>query len=159
LFHAAGELLRVGVFEFGEADKLDPLAGFAFGRAAGSTGHEGAEHDVLFDGLPGEEGVGLEDHAAIRAGAGDGLAIDANIAGSRCFQAGEYAGEGGFAAAGGADDAHELAFVDGERDVGKSGDRAASGLEGFGEASDFEGDGTLAEAIETGGDLRGLILV
>ena len=28
LFHAAGELLGVGGFEFGEADEFDPLAGF-----------------------------------------------------------------------------------------------------------------------------------
>ena len=113
----------------------------------------------MFDGLPREEGVGLEDHAAIGAGAGDGLAVNSDVAGGGGFETGENACEGGFAAAGGADDAHELAFVDGEGDVGKGGDGAAGGFEGFGEAGDFEGDGALAEALETGGDFGALVEV
>jgi len=59
----------------------------------------------------------LKHHAAIRAGAFDGDAVEFDRTGGRRFQAGEHANEGRFAAAGLAENADELAAMDFEIDV------------------------------------------
>ena len=121
LLHAAGELVGVGLFEAFEADHFyvirDAFVSF------GAREFEEAEADVALHGEPGEDAALLEDEDAASVGAGDGFVVDADGSAGGGEEAGHGVEEGRFAAAGGADEADELAVVDGEVDVGE--DRGA----------------------------------
>ena len=86
--------------------------------------HLETELDVLPHRLPGEERVLLKDHAAICAGLGDHLAIDADAPGGRLQETRKGVEERGLAAARGADDRHELAWRDIDGDVADGEGRA-----------------------------------
>ena len=64
----------------------------------------------------------LEHHAAIQAGAFDFAPVHEHIAVGSLIQSGQHVEDGGLAAAGVADNADELAFVETEVDVFKHGD-------------------------------------
>ena len=75
------------------------------------------ERDVVDDGAPGERGLLLEDHADRWVRPAHALARDLDRALVAVEQPADDVEQGRFAAAGGADDAHELAGRDRERDV------------------------------------------
>ena len=75
-----------------------------------------SEGDVVGDGEPGKERVGLEHHAAIGARAGDGLAVEQHAARGGAVEAGNDAQQRRLAAAGGAEDGDEIVVGDAERD-------------------------------------------
>src|SRR6185503_5330939 len=89
------------------------------------------EHHVLFHGAPGEERVALEDHAAVRAGTGDLMAVDENFAARRLIETGVDADERGFSAAGWTENAEEFATVEIEGNVFERNVGAAVGAEIF----------------------------
>src|SRR4029450_6695041 len=66
---------------------------------------------------PGQQGMALEDHGAVEAGAVDLPVGDDDGAVARLGEAGQHLEDGGLAAAGMADQADELAAVDAEPDV------------------------------------------
>lgn len=117
LLLAAGKL---GGFALGVLVHLDE--GECFGGAlsafgAGEFALAQAELDVLEDGHVGPERVGLEDHAdaAFFGGESGDVAVgevDGALGG--LGEAGEHSEDGGFAAAGWAEEEEELAGVDGE---------------------------------------------
>ena len=90
--------------------------------------HLQPELDVLAHRLPGKQRVLLEHHAAIGAGARDGLAIHPHPPAARRTEARDGVQQRGFAAARGADDGNELARPDRERDVGHRFDHVPVGL-------------------------------
>ena len=82
--------------------------------------HAQAELDVLRHGLVREQGVRLEHHAepaVARLEVVGHLSIDADLAGGGVLEAGDHAQRRGLAAAGGADEHHELAVLDRARQV------------------------------------------
>jgi len=133
---AAGELVGEAVAEAGEADGfeelIDAFGDFLFGRAVFAADFE-AEGDVFEDVEVAEEGVVLEDEAdAALAGRGVGdvfaVEVDAAVAVSvGVFEAGHDAEEGGFAAAGRAEEGDERAGGDLDLEVFE-GDVAAKGF-------------------------------
>ena len=100
--------------------------------------HLQREAHILGHGHMRVERVGLEHHGDAAIGGGDRvhrLAADQQFAGGDLLQPGDHAQQGGLAAAGRADENHQLAVLDGERDV-------ADGLhlaEGFGDVLQFDG--------------------
>ena len=87
----------------------------------------------------------LEDHGAIGAGAVDGFAVESGGAGVGADHSGGDVEEGGFAAAGRADDDDEFAGGDVEGDVVESGDV------GFAEAFVDVAEGEAAGGVVGGG--------
>ena len=128
LLLAAGEGAGHGVEFVEEADAVEEGAGAGFGLLGGEFQDlDGGEGDVFEDAEVGEEVEALEDHAEIAAdlaegggaGVGRGLgvkaeAVDGDEAGLEGIEAVQAAEEGGFAAAGGADNDGDLAAIDGE---------------------------------------------
>ena len=152
LLHAAGEFVRVGVFEFREADEVDPFAGFGLGVEPRFSADLEAEHDVAFDREPGEEGVTLEDHATVGAGAVDGVAVEEDLAIVREIETGDNPGERGFSAAGWADDGDEFPAANGDRNAVEGGVRAGAVTEDFGDVAGVEDDGAILDFREAGGN-------
>lgn len=103
--HAAGERGGVGALEFGQTHPAQPLPGACVGLLAGDALDVEAEADVGQDGLPVVDAVVLEDHG----GGVTGVGAQFQLARRGAQQAGRDAQEGGLAAAGGSDDADELA--------------------------------------------------
>ena len=105
----------------GSISSMRAACGDALGDlGAGEAGVLEAEGEVLAHGHVRVEGVGLEDHgeAAVGgAGLGDVAAVDGDAAGGGAVEAGDEAQQRGLAAAGGADEDHELAVRDVEGDV------------------------------------------
>ena len=155
---AAGEF--VGVFFAvggGEADLGEELAdavGDVFGRGEDGEGADGFGDDVADAPARVERGVGvLEDHvhfpaqAGLGAGGGEGLAFEGDVAGGGAVEADGEAGDGGFAAAGFADEGEGGAFFDGEGDVIDG----AEGLAGEGREDALEeGAGDVEVARDVG---------
>ena len=83
--------------------------------ARGHALHLEAELDIAAHGLPREQRVGLEHHAAARLDPGDRLAAQQHLAAGRLDEAGEQVEHRRLAAAGRAEQADELAFGDVER--------------------------------------------
>src|SRR3970282_1597570 len=102
--------------EAGEADPRDPLGDARAGRRRVDPPEQEGKADVLGDGLPGKNGVPLEDEAEARVDAADGLAVQGDAARGARDEAGDEAEERGLAATGGPHDRDELAAPDGERD-------------------------------------------
>jgi hypothetical protein len=67
--------------------------------------------DVAQHAHPGHQGVALEHHAAIQAGAADFAAVHEHIAGGGFVEPGQHVEDGRLAAAGVAEDADELALA------------------------------------------------
>ena len=84
------------------------------------------------------------------------MAVNEYLAGGYGLESGDDAGESGFAAAGGADDADDFAAVDADVDVAEGGDAAAFAVEFAGEVLGFEDDGAGVKRGEAGGDGGGL---
>ena len=115
--HAAGELVRVLVRVIGdiETDPGDPAAGMLVALSSRHALAFQAERDVVEHGAVVEAGVVLEDHAAVGAGTGHGLAHHEHLAAGRRMlrtQPGDQPQDRALAAAAGAQDADELALVD-----------------------------------------------
>jgi hypothetical protein len=101
LLHAAGEHVRVGVGELGEADLVDHGAR-ALPGLAGAVARAGAhrEQHVLPHRLPRQQLVELlEHHHAVRAGAGDRPAVHPHLAFGRRHEPGHALEQRGLAAA------------------------------------------------------------
>src|SRR5690606_10478352 len=74
--------------------------------------HLQAEGDVVAHAAPGQQGVMLKDHAALRRWPGHGLAIDAQVSAAGREVPGQGAEQGRLATPGGAEDADELPRLD-----------------------------------------------
>ncbi len=137
LLHAAGELARIAIGEFLEPDHADQ----AVGRCAALLRRERAVfepvEDVAADGEPGKQRIFLEHHPAIDAGTRDRLAVDVNVA-LRRNEAANDVEERALAAAGGADDRHELAFAHIEVGARERPHLLAVRLVGLGDAADSD---------------------
>ena len=157
LLHAAGEFMRIRILELREADHLQPLTRFGFGGELAFAAHLQAEHDVALYGEPWEEGVTLEDHAAIGTGFTDVSAIEQSDTAAAFVKSGDDADEGRFAAARRADDGDELAAMDVERDPVEHSACGAVLTEGFLQVLHAQDDGALLDALEACGDVGGLL--
>ena len=122
--HAAGQGAGVFVQGVAEADLPEQFGGLFAGLTLG-TAEQSAEQrrarqfqaqgDVVQYGQVREHRVALEYHAPAGVGlGGQGLAVQEDLATAGRFLAQQQAQEGGLAAAGGADQGAELAFVDGQ---------------------------------------------
>ena len=100
------------VGKLGQIHLLQVLHGQILGLFALDALHLQSEHNVLLHGEPGEQGVLLEDHAALGAGAGDLLAFAVDSAGSGLVEAGDDVEQGRLTAAGGAYHADEFVLID-----------------------------------------------
>src|SRR3989441_13097190 len=115
--HAARQLVRMIALEAGETDPGDPVGHARARRSRVDPTEQERQTDILGDGLPGKEGVALEDEAQARVDPVDGLPVQADAARADRHEPRDEAEERGFAAAGGSHDRHELAAADVERDV------------------------------------------
>ena len=129
LLHAARELLGVGLHEVLQLDELDVLERDLLGLLVGLALELEAKLDVLEDREPREEGVLLEDDAAVGAGARDLLAVHQDAALRGLLEATDDVQERGLAAAGRPDDAHELVLVDVEVGAVEGNHLALAGVE------------------------------
>ena len=119
LAHAAGKLGRPAVGGVAEADHVDvaPHARLPLGARHALEDRVDGERHVGADGEPRHQRIGLEDDAAVGAGALDPVAADGDLAGVGHGEAGHQRDEGRLARAGEAHDGHDLALLDGEVDV------------------------------------------
>ena len=120
---ATGQLLRVTTGEVIQLNQLqhflDPLLGFA----AFDLLHALAEGDVLLHGHIGEQRVALEHHADAALLRGNGhqvLAVEQNLPAIDPGQAGDTTQQGGFAAAGRAEQGDEFTLGDLAVDVAEN---------------------------------------
>jgi len=123
LLLAAGELVRVAVAEAAEVDEREHDR-----HARAPLAARQAEADVLGDRQVREERVILEDHAHAaalgrhpRGAVGDDAVADPHLALVRGLEAGDEAQERRLAAAGGAEQRHELTALDAEVGVSHRG--------------------------------------
>ena len=112
LGHAAGQLGRIIIPEILQADDLDHVLDLVL-VALELALHLQGEGDVLLDSQPGEQGGLLEHHAPVGGGAFHFHTVDGDLAGGGMDQACNQTQDGGLAAAGGADQADELAGLHG----------------------------------------------
>src|SRR5207248_3309149 len=117
LAHAARQLMRVAILEAGQPNPGDPLPRPGAGIAARRAVVPGAGRDVLQDGLPGEDGIALENVAHAIGDALDRAAFDPDLAVAGGLEARNQRERGRFAAAGGPDHGAELAAGDFQREV------------------------------------------
>src|SRR5215211_6031289 len=88
LLHAAGELLWVMLRKAGKSDPLKPLAHDATARGRRNALLAQPERNVVGDGEPGEQSVGLKHHAAIGPRPGDRPPIEHDPPGGRAVEPG-----------------------------------------------------------------------
>ena len=115
LLLAAGEAGDTALFEPGEADELEHAADLLCGLLLVLAAQIGAEGDVLRDVQVREERIALEDGidgALVGRQGDDILPLVENFAAGRRFKAADAAQQRGFAAAGGAEQRHELVLAD-----------------------------------------------
>src|SRR5206468_11595992 len=106
---------RIVVLEAAQAHTLDVVRDDAPALGGGRALLAQTEPDVLRDGEPGEEGVGLEDHAALGARSGHGLAIEEHAARGGAVGSGHDAQERRLAATVRAEQADEVVVGYAER--------------------------------------------
>ncbi len=117
---AAGELAWLALQQVGEAERLARALDAAADLRLRSAARTEAEGDVLEDRHVRIERVVLEDHRDVappRVELVDRLVADRDLAGGDLLEAGDHPQGGRLAAAGGADEDHELAGFDLEREV------------------------------------------
>ena len=118
LAHAAGKLVRIGLFIALEAkdrkQRLGLFAGLGFLLVDGAV-----EADIVHDGFPGQEQVFLGHVGEVFARLAQRLAVDGDGAALRCDDTGEDVEDGAFAAAAGAENADKGAFLNVEGHVGQ----------------------------------------
>ncbi len=117
LLHATGEFHRILDAEVVETDHrkqlLHALAGLGLVQAL----HLDREHDVLLDRAPGQQHRALKHHADVPPGRLHRRAVEDDVALCHVEQAGENLEQRALAAAGRADDGHELLVGDVQIDV------------------------------------------
>ena len=119
LLLAAGELVGHAVFHALEADHAQDAVDFLGDLLLGELAQLEAVGDVVEDVVVRQQGVALEDHrgvALVGRELVDGLAAEVDLALVGALEAGDHAQDRGLAAAGGAQQRHELAR--GDLDVG-----------------------------------------
>ena len=132
------------VAEVGEAGQLQVLGDHFVDMRARRASSLESPGDVAGDGLPGKERELLEHHAAIRAGAGHRIAVDADRAGVGIDEAAHDVQERALAAAARADHGDELALARGEAlDIQDLERLAILGIR-LAEAGDLQRDGAHA---------------
>ncbi len=159
LLHAARELVGVGVGEAGQTHDLDPLARLGFGRGRALPAHLEPEHHVLEHGAPGEQGVALEHHAAVRARAVHRLAVEQHLARAGLVEPGQDPHQRGLAAARRADHAQQLAAVGAQPDPLERRDRAGVALEAPAQRLHVQDHRARIQPREARAHLRRLLLV
>src|SRR3954447_15631358 len=115
LLHAAAEVFGIVVGEFSEADGFQVFVRELAAFVAGHRAKAQAVFDVLADGQPAEGRVGLEDHSAIAADAGDRLPFHEHFAARWREESGDGFEDRRFPAAGWAEEHDYFAdagFVD-----------------------------------------------
>ena len=117
LLHAAGQGLRQRVGESRETHEPDEMFGDATPLGPWLAGDLEPELDVPAHREPGKQCILLEDDATLGAGSAHVLAVDQDAAGGGQREAGRDIHRGRLAAARGADDGHELAVGDVEREA------------------------------------------
>src|SRR4051794_12409484 len=121
LLHPAGELARQSLGELLEPDQAEIIQGRAGAlRLRHPAPSLERELDVALGGAPRQEGVLLEDDAAVEARPGDPAAVDAHRAVRRLRETADQVEDGRLAAARGPDERHELARGDAQVDVVES---------------------------------------
>ncbi len=138
--HAAGEHVRIDVGEAAEPDLVDRVPRFLlrFPRAeAGAVGER--EHDVLLDGLPGEQLVELlEHHHPVGSRPHDLAAVERDAALGRADVAADRLEQGRFPAAGRPEQHVTVGALDREVDAIGRGDEGVRRLVLQGHAVDLE---------------------
>ncbi len=130
LLLAPRQLERVALAEAGQADELQHFVDAGAALVGGDAGDPEAEADIVLDVHVREQRIGLEHHsdlALVRWQRRDVLAFDQDGAGVGALEAGDHPQDRGLAAAGGPEQGHELALVEGEADALDDG-VAAKGL-------------------------------
>ena len=119
LLHAARKLRRIVIAEGRETDlievEIDDLAALRRRHALALR----TVFDILADGQPRKQRIGLEHHAAIGARLADGPSAHLDRAAGAVLQAGDQIEQARLATARGADDDTEFLLLDIERQVGK----------------------------------------
>ena len=128
LAHAARKLMRIGLLEALEADHFDEFIDAVLFLLVDAAGTQ-AERDIVIDGQPREQRVLLKHEAAVRAGGGDGRAVERQLALVHLDEAGDQTQERRFAAAGRADERHERASGNIERNIVERGDALAGRID------------------------------
>ncbi len=111
LLQAARQLMGIGIGVILEAHQLQEMLDAANSFAASDLPAFEAEADVLAHGLPGKQRELLKHHGAIRAGCKDRALSHEHAAGGREVEPGGHAQHRRLAAAGWADNGHELPVV------------------------------------------------
>ena len=124
LLHAARHLIGEGLLEAGQAHHLDEYRYLAVDLRLGGASHAQAIGDVLEHRLPREQAEMLEHHGNAGDRFGNPFLADPDLAGIVRQQAVDAAQQGRLAAAGRADNGHDLARPDLEIDVAEDLERA-----------------------------------
>ena len=128
---AAGQLFGAAGLVAGQLNGCQRLGYFGANRSCADPPHPEAEGDVCTDVHEGEKGMLLEDHdgaASLRRHAKNGLVVKADIALTGMHQSGYGAENSGFAAAGRAQQDHQLTTSDGQGDVVQNGRAEGEGV-------------------------------
>jgi len=115
LLHAAGKLVRVGVFKFRQADQADPLPCLGLRNRRRLPRHAATEHYILFHGQPREQGVTLEDHSPVGPRPRDTSSVEQHFTRSGRVQPGQDPDECRLPASRGTEHAEEFPAVNLER--------------------------------------------
>ena len=145
--HAAGQLVHPGAREAPTSRRARDILDARLALAARHAQLLHAEGDVVGDAQPGEERRVLEHDAAIGAGPAHALAADTHLALVGALEAGDEVEQRRLAAPRRADQADELAVVDGERHLAQRRGHAARGrFEALCDAADFDHTGGMSKA-------------
>src|SRR3954471_364408 len=122
-----------------ETNELQRLLGFGPPLRLGDAAQRQRKFDVVFRRQPGKQAGFLEHHAdPVRVRLLDRSAADADRTRARVLQPGHHHEQGRLAAAAGADQHHEAAGLDVERDVCERDDILGRGLEGTADIADLD---------------------
>ncbi|MDT4823688.1 hypothetical protein FQZ97_569240 [compost metagenome] len=116
---SAGKLPDTALVEAGQVHQGEHFAGTSLSLGAGHAGQFQTEGDIAEHVLPGQQGVVLEHHAALGAGAADENAVEADAPGAGADEAGDEVEQRGLAAAGRAQGHQQFAGAEVEGNVGQ----------------------------------------
>jgi hypothetical protein len=148
LEHAAGQLVRVALFETLEADDLGIVVGER-GLVAVAVAVE-AEHQVLAHGEPRKHRAVLRDDDALGTRAARGDAVDEHAAFVGALEARDDVHQRGLAAAGGPDDGDEFAVGHRERETVDDGQATRVGVGALLDPADVDLSGHSAISLSSG---------